>query len=609
MNSNPDLSSTLVHKFLAQVDQYRTRKALLFKNHGQYESLSWTQWARAVKHTALGLHLLRVRKGDRVGILSENCPQWTFADLGVLSLGAVVVPIYPTCSVQDIEYIIRNAEIEVLFISGEEQLAKVRPLLGSTPIRSIIDFRAAKPYDSRLLALNQLMEQGRLELLNNPELYRHLLERVTPNDLATIIYTSGTTGPPKGVMLTHANFMYNYVGSKEKIIVHDDDVALSFLPLSHVFERLAGYYFMVFSGATIAYAESMATVADDMLLVRPSIMAAVPRFYEKFYAKVIEKVDQGPPLKKWIFAWAEKIGSEAAEYQMRQEEMPLGLELKALLASALVFHKIKKSMGDRLRFFISGGAPLNPFLGHFFYHVGILILEGYGLTETSPVIAVNSEEEFRFGTVGKPILFAEVKIAEDGEILTKGPCVMKGYFHNERATEEVLKDGWFSTGDMGEIDPDGFLKITDRKKDIIVNSGGKKIAPQNLEKEFLEDPFLSQVVVLGDKRHYLTCLIVLNRAKIEEMAEALAFPNLKWEDLAREPKVYQFIRDRLCPKISPRPSYEQVKYFCLLPQELTQAAGDLTPTLKIKRRVVEEKYKNQIELMYSKNPPQHQSIF
>lgn len=599
---------TLIQIFLNRVNRYSERPALLYYPHprqgsGRYTSIPWKHWASLVRKTALGLSHFGVRHGDRVGLLSENRPEWTFADLGILSLGAVVVPIYPTSSVQDVAYILENAEIEVLFVSSREQIERLSSILFKNKrIRYVIVFDAAPEHFDKVMSLEKLFEHGRREELNNHEIYSQEVAQVRPGDIATLIYTSGTTGPPKGVMLTHQNFVCNYLAASERIHVSEEDVALSFLPLSHIFERLAGYYFMIFHGAMIAYAENMQTVPRDILAVRPTIAAAVPRFYEKVYAKIMEKVESASPLQRKIFNWALRAAAQYLQGKLQKKKITAGLHLSYSLAKVLVFNKIKRQLGGRMRFFISGGAPLAKELAEFFYAADVLILEGYGLTETSPVISVNALGDFRFGTVGKPLSCAQVKIAEDGEILTRGPCVMAGYYKNEAATREAIQDGWFYTGDIGAFDEEGFLKITDRKKDIIVTSGGKNIAPQNIENLVMSDKLFSQIVVIGDKRNYLVALIVPDRSATERFAREHELADLSWAELLRHPLVDQWVEDRLRQKMQPLAPYEQIKYFWLLEKELSIESGELTPTLKIKRRQVMDKYRNLIEALYQRRP-------
>lgn len=595
----------LVQLFLDRVSRYGDRAALYFKNPAQggvYTPVTWNQWSSNVRRLAYALKAAGVKHGDRIGILSENRPEWTYVDLAALSLGAVTVPLYPTSSCGELQYYIEDAGIKIFFISTQEQFERTRGTLLASRIEKIVSFDKFSGRDPRVSHLDAFVETGTAAEKSEPGFFADSAAKVRPQDPATIIYTSGTTGPPKGVVLTHSNFIANYLGCKERVFLTDGDLALSFLPLNHVFERLAGYYFMVFHGASIAYAGSMQTVAEDILLVKPTVCAAVPRFYEKVYAGIREKMESAPPLQKKIFEWAGWVGRE--RYALRQSgKTRFWNRLQYVIAKIFVFSKVKNRLGGRIRFFISGGAPLSKELGEFFYSAGILILEGYGLTETSPVIAVNTEKDFCFGTVGRPLSNVQVKIAEDGEILTKGPCVMSGYFNKPAETADVLKDGWFCTGDIGEFDAQGRLKITDRKKDIIATSGGKKVSPQNIENLLTNDPLFSQCVVVGDKRNYLTALIVPSPHEIAKKAGELGLSNETWEELIRNPSILSWARERLSEKMKDLAPYEQIKYFTFLPKPLSLQAGELTPTLKVKRKVVGEKYKDLIEAMYVPREP------
>lgn len=600
-----ETNQNLLQIFHHRCQSLQDRPALKFKDFSsqQYLSITWNEWAECVQSCALGLYSLGVRQNARVALLSENCPEWTYADLGIMSLGAVNVPVYPTSAPDDVAYILDDAEIEVIFLSTLEHYQRLEPVFREKQsLKAIILFQGVFPGDDvRCLSLQDLMEKGRLCGIESPDLYGRQVDAVAPEQAATIIYTSGTTGRPKGVVLTHKNFIANYLGASQVIQVTENDTALSFLPLSHVFERLAGYYFMAFHGACIAYAENMQSVPQDMLVVKPTVAASVPRLYEKIYARVHEQMEAAPPARRKVFAWAMHVGRRVSERVLSGRPVPLVLEIQRRLADALVYTKLKQKLGGRMRFFISGGAPLPRKLGEFFHCLGIVILEGYGLTETSPVIAVNALNALKFGTVGKPLPGVEVRIAEDGEILTRSDCVMQGYYRNPEATAQVIdSDGWFHTGDIGEIDADGFLRITDRKKDIIVTSGGKNISPQNIENEVLSDKLFTQIVVIGDKRNYLVALIVPNRADVEKYADENGILNKDWPQLLKDPRIYGWIESRLKERLADFARYEQIKYFALLPEELTQAAGELTPTLKVKRKVVSQKYSHLIDELYRK---------
>ena len=572
---------TIPQMLHAQAQRYGDRTALKVKRNGAYRDISWNELQKQVKGISLGLIDLGVQPGDRVAILSENRPEWAFADLAILSVGAATVPVYTTLTCEEIEYILKNADVRLLFVSNPELMAKILPLQLRMNLKVIlfdVPYRVAGP---RVWWLGELFGLGET---TGPKLQEELQERSSktkPEDLASIIYTSGTTGFPKGVMLTHSNFLSNCAGIREELPITDEDLTLSFLPLSHVFERCAGYYFVLFAGGTIAYAENMETVPVNLLEVRPTILTAVPRFYEKLYERVQESVQASSFIKRKIFAWAVKVGHQN------------------LIADRLVFSKLRARLGGRLRFGVSGSAPLSNALAEFFYKAGILILEGYGLTETSPVITVNRLTQFRFGSVGLPLPGVEVRIAEDGEILTRGPHVMRGYFNNPAATAEVIdREGWFHTGDIGQLSPEGFLTITDRKKDLIKTSGGKMVAPQNLENALKSDSLIADCVVIGDRRKYLTILIVPNRAKLEEFASKQSLSYDSPETLVRLPQVVELVQDRvkkLNEKLAP---FEQLKKFTLLPEPFSLQSGELTPTLKVKRRVIAEKYAPQIEAMY-----------
>ncbi len=583
--------------FLHRARFFGQKKALFYKVNGSFSgSYTWCEWMERAREVTLALHALGIRKGDPVGILAENCPEWTFADLGILGLGAVTVPLYPTSSAEDTRYIIEHARLMALFVATRDQYEKVRNFSGSFLPGGLIMFFAGGPGDPMSLAA--FREKGRSHGGSQGDLYEQCVKDVGPDDIATVIYTSGTTGAPKGVMLTHRNFISNYQGAFQHIRIDDKDSVLSFLPLSHVFERLAGYYYQAAYGVSIYYAENFSTVAEDIRKVRPTIVVAVPRFYEKAHARILEQIQKASKFKRWLFDWAVRIGTRVAQMKIRKQKVPLWLAFYYRIARRLVFSKIKEAMGGRIRFFISGGAPLSKDLARFFYAADILILEGYGLTETAPVIAVNSPGDLKFGTVGKVIPGVRVKIAPDGEILTAGPCVMKGYHKNEAATADCIKEGWFHTGDIGSFDDEGFLRITDRKKDIIVLAGGKNVAPQNIENRMLGDGLFSQVVVLGDKRPYLCALIVLNKNEVLQFAAGAGIASMAYETLLERPDVNAWVRKRLEATMDGLANYETVKAFILLPQEFTQASGEVTPTMKIKRRVVMKAYQQAIDELY-----------
>lgn len=515
---------------------------------------------------ASSLLRLGVKPGDRVGILSENRPEWVLLDLAALSIGAVTVPIYTSLSSAEIQHILADAGVNTLAVSQKTFLEKVILIQKDLPaLARIVVFEAqalASQSDLSIpLFLIKDWEKDRIS-----DQLMEMRSAVQPDSLASIIYTSGTTGAPKGVMLTHDNFIQNLIRCRAALQMSSSDVHLSFLPLSHVFERTAGYYLMVTIGATIAYAESLDTVIHNLAEVRPTFILGVPRFYEKIRDRVLESLSQASPFKKKI--------------------------LKTAVGQWLARRQFKKRLGGRVRFCVSGGAPLARDIAEFFYRLGIMIYEGYGLTETSPVISVNRQGRWRFGTIGIPLDGIEVKIAPDGEILTKGPCVMKGYWNKPDATRDAIKDGWFHTGDLGLIDQDGFLAITGRKKELIVTSNGKKVSPRAIEERMEKDIYIQRCVLFGEGKKCVTALIVPRKEKLLEYAtiEKIAFK--EYSDLLRDDKIRGFFEQRVEEASADLASFEKIKYFGLLENDFSQNAGELTPTLKVKRDVVWARYKD-----------------
>jgi long-chain acyl-CoA synthetase len=588
---------TLVQLFFDAVERYNKPDALQSKVSGSYQPISHQTLATRVRHVGLGLRALGIERGARVGILSENRPEWAIADYACLTTGLVDVPVYPTLPAEQIGYILKDAGVVALFVSTAIQAAKVAEVRQQLPaLRHVIGFGDTS-WPGVDLTYTALETRGKAAASGSSAArYREEALATKPDDLATLIYTSGTTGEPKGVMLTHDNF-YSNVKVCADLLPFRDDVALSFLPLSHVFERM-GAYLMMTCGASIAYAESMDTVPANMQEVRPTVMMSVPRLYEKMYARVLENALAGGPVKKRIFFWARSVADKWAN-QTLEGRTPRGvLALAYRVAQKLVFSKLKARTGGRMRYFVSGGAPLAPEINKFFYAAGLTILEGYGLTETSPVIAVNTPQQFRIGTVGKPIPGVEVTIAPDGEILTRGPHVMKGYLNKPEATREALDpDGWFHTGDIGEF-RDGFLAITDRKKDIIATAGGKKIAPQPIENMIKTNKYVSQAVVIGDKRRFPIVLVVPNFEQLERWAK---IKNLLWTErrqLINLPLVQAKMEKEVLRKLSGLASFETPKKVGLLETDFSIESGEMTPSGKVKRRVIEKRYADRVDRLY-----------
>jgi len=590
----------LVDLLLNQAERLPKGVALRMKRDGAYQDIDWQTFCDCVMRIALALRQSGIKKGDRVALLSENRPEWAYADLAILSLGAIVVPIYPTSSPKEIEHILTHCDAAFLFVSTADQFDRVKSIgMKRNTLNGIVIFDSVLKQGDGAHSLNDWIAPIRSHESSNQNFFHSFVDQVGLDDLATIIYTSGTTGPPKGVMLSHRNFLVNCYDAKEVLPLRETDVLLSFLPLSHVFERMGGYYLSLLCGATIAYAENMNTVPENLLEVRPTIACGVPRFFEKMYARIQDEVEKSGSVRKMIFHWAIDIGRRSSPFRIEGRPVPLFLQCQYRLAQKLVYSKVYQKLGGRLRCFISGGAPLAKELAEFFYSVGVLILEGYGLTETSPVISVNRWERFKFGSVGLPLRNVETKITDDGEIVVRGPSVMVGYYKDETATQQAIQNGWFQTGDLGKIDSDGFLFITGRKKDIIKTSGGKMISPQNIENLILADPIVSQIVVVGDKHKFIAALIVPNFDQVKAALRQSGKNAEKTpEKLVRDPIVHELIRGRIESHTHTLAPYEKIKYFTLLTKEFSQEGGEVTSTLKIKRSVVVDRFRDAIEQMY-----------
>jgi long-chain acyl-CoA synthetase len=568
------------------------------KRAGRWVDIGYPDMAARVQDLGIGLQELGVRRGDRVAILSENRPEWAIADYACLAARCTDVPIYPTLPAKQAEYILRDAGAVAVLVSSAAQLEKVARVRERLPALAHIIAFDDSATGAGVLRFEQVLELGRAARHRHPDWRASALE-VVEDDLATLIYTSGTTGDPKGVMLSHGNIASNVTTSVALFSFTAEDECLSFLPLSHIFERMFGHYCMFHAGVVINYAESVDTVPADMQQIRPHLMASVPRLYEKIYARVLDSVRTSSPLRKRIFAWSREVGERWAEAAIAKRPVPAALKIQRALADRLVFAKLRARTGGRIRFFISGGAPLSPEIARFFYAAGLPILEGYGLTETSPVMAVNTFQNHRLGTVGKAIPEVEIRIAPDGEIVTRGPNVMCGYFNKPEATAEAIdQEGWFHTGDIGIIDADGYLSITDRKKDLIVTAGGKNIAPQPIEILARTSKFVSSAVMIGDRRPFPIMLVVPNPAQVKGWAEHKGLPDGALEQLLDHPDVRQKIEREVRMTLRDLAQFEMPKKLLILPKDFTMEAGELTPTLKVRRRIVEEHNRSAIEALY-----------
>ena len=570
-------------------------------DHG-YTPVTYRQVGDASREIGLGLMALGLSRGDRVAILSTTRLEWCLADIGSTLGGFVTVPIYPSNLPDQVEYILAHSRARAVFVEDEPQYNKVAGVRSRLPhLSSVVMMTGGAEGKEGATTLSALRERGKEHGSGNPGALEARAEEILPTDDLTIIYTSGTTGPPKGVVTRHSNYAFNVTSALEAVHVPRGSMFLQFLPLAHSLGRLE--HFLAFDAMAVSsFARSLLTVAEDLAAVRPEIMVSVPRLYEKFYARVQAKVEEDGGLKKAIFEWALGVGREASRCRQQGREPKGFLALKNGIADRLVFQKIRARMGGRLRFFISGGAPLSREIAEFLHAIGVLILEGYGLTETSTVTTVNRLERYKFGTVGKALPGTEIRIAADGEILVRGPHIFREYFNDPAATREAIgPDGWFHTGDIGVLDEEGFLRITDRKKDIIVTSGGKNIAPQNLENLLKNDRYVSQAFVFGDRKKYLTALLTLAPEEIVAWAARKGIADRSVEALAKHPEVLQLMRERVDEVNRGLASFEQVKKFAVLETDFSQETGELTPTLKVRRKVVVEKYGRILDDLYGKD--------
>lgn len=599
--------NTIPAIFRETVAAFSTKDAILFKQSGRYCPISYREFHEHVGHLASALIELGIEPGDRVAILSENRPEWLIADQAILSLGAVVVPIYPTLIADQITYLLEDAGVKAAFCSTAGQVSKIQQASERvSSLEFLVQFEgeiASKRAESRVKAFSDVVAHG-AEAAERTERERaERASRITPQWLASIVYTSGTTGEPKGAMLSHGNFVSNALATLEIIDVDYQDVALSFLPLCHVYERIA-YYVAISRGITIAFAESIETVGQNVREVQPTYMAAVPRVLEKVHSRILSGLSTEEPLRQEAFWLALELGQVYHATMADVGRVAFPTNALYALADRLVLSRVRQQLGGRLRFIMSGSAPLPASIGAFFQACGIPIVEGYGMTETAPIITINPPERPRFGTVGKPIAGVTVRIAPDGEILCKGPNVMEGYWHKPEATREVLDtEGWFHTGDIGTFDPEGYLRILDRKKELVVMSNGKKVAPQPLENELRQDPLIDQAMICGEGRNYLTALVVPDLPALERWATERDLSFHSTEELVAHPLVRQRVDETIARINSARAPFEQIKRYSLLAREWTPDGGELTLTLKLKRRVIAERYRDRIEGLYAGAQP------
>ena len=609
-----DTSATLSGLFLAAVDRYRKPDAFLVKSAGCYQPVSHEEALRRAAALAGAFERLGLARGDRLAILSDNRLEWALTDYAALGLGAVDVPIYSTLLEPDLEFILRDSGAKGIVVSTAEQLRKIRNIRTRLPeLRFVVAMDAA---EGEADVESWWGLERREESSEAMESFRAGARAARAGDVATILYTSGTTGEPKGVLLTHANLVSNIQATIGLFPWSAGDVAISFLPLSHIFERTLDYgYFR--QGVSIAYAETMDTLPQNFLEVRPTVLAVVPRVLERVYEKVQEVVSQGSSAKQKLFRWAMRVGEEAVPYRLTAEELPFGLALRRGLADRLVFTKVRERLGGRVNIMFSGSAPLSPDIARFFWTVGLCVYEGYGLTETSPVISVNRPGRTRLGTVGPVIPGVEIRFGEEysndevqvgREILVKGPNVSPGYYHLDEENRAAFEDGWFYTGDLGELDADGYLVITGRKKHLFKTSGGKYVAPEKLEHLFQSQPYVGQVLVIGDRRKFVSALIVPNFTRLEAYAREQGIGFRNRQELVDHPRIQAFMQDQVDALTATLPPHERVHQIALLASEFTIASGELSPTQKVRRKVVEKRYREVIEEIYQRRAPQPSAV-
>jgi long-chain acyl-CoA synthetase len=591
----------LADMFFRKREDFPSHTAYRYKKEGQWISLTFREAVDQAERLSAGLAYYGVKKGHKVALISTNRVEWALIDYAVLALGALLVPVYPTLLKDQVKYIVNDSQANIVIVENDKQRDKVNQIRND--LKEVNHFFCIEGTEMSDAAqwhtLVSLADKGEVFLKENPDYVTGSVQKIQREDIATIIYTSGTTGEPKGAILSHKNFLSNLDEVSQLFECYPEDVFLSFLPLSHILERTAGHYFSCYNASMVAYAESIDMVAANMQEIKPTMMISVPRLYEKMYSRIIETVESGSSLKRKLFYWSVKNGRKYMQLVNNKQSVPLALKIKKEIATKLVFHKLKDRVGGRLRYFVSGGAPLSAEIGEFFNAAGLIILEGYGLTETSPGISFNRPESYRFGTVGIPLPGYEVKIADDGEILTRGDHVMLGYLNKEMETKEVIdSNGWFHTGDIGFIDDEGYLTITDRKKNIIVTSGGKNIAPQPIENKLVTGKYIEQAVVIGDNRKFCTAVIVPDREVASTWARNANIDYDDFEKLLRNRQFIALIQNEIDMLTEDYSSFERIQKILLVSGPFSLETGELTPSLKVKRKVVENRYAKQIDELY-----------
>lgn len=594
MTSKPTLGDSI----LSMKNRPSDKVAIKFKNKSGWQTKSWMQYYKDVETAAAGLLTLKAQAGDCIAIMSNTRYEWCLADLANFGIKAITIPVYQNNTAEDVEYILNNSKARFFICENKNTLKIWDQIKTRCPhVEKVIVFESVKGADDRVISWNELMALGRQHLQQNPDCYSKSCSSLSQDDTATILYTSGTTGLPKGVVLTHKQ-VYSEISEVLPVCgVREDDVSLSFLPYAHIMGRIE-LWGHVQIGFTMAFAESIERIRTNLLDIKPTFMVSVPRIFEKIYSAICSQTE-AQPLKKKLFNWAVGVGRRVSEYKIARQALPLDLLAQYEIARRLVLNKISDAFGGRMRFAVSGGAPISKEIALFFHTANILILEGYGLTETTAAIAINTPYNYKFGTVGRPLGEAKIKIAEDGEILVKSDKVMKEYFQNPEATKEVFTDGWFHTGDIGEITDSGEVRITDRKKDLIKTAGGKYVAPQKLENMLKLYPLVGHVLIHGDQKKYIVALMTLDRLALEQFAKDKNISYSQWTELIENPAITDLIRKAVTDVNTQLANFETIKKFHILPTEFTVEGGELTPSLKVKRKLLDKKYSAQIEGLYN----------
>ncbi|NVL91860.1 MAG: long-chain fatty acid--CoA ligase [Desulfobacterales bacterium] len=591
--------------FRQAVQRYGDRVAMRKKEYGLWHDISWNEYYILAKYVGSAVISMGLKKGDCVSIIGDNCPEWVIIDLGIQCTGGVAVGVYSTNAWPQVEYVIQNSESKFFFVENEEQLDKWLHFRDNvTSLKKVIvwDLEGLRHFeDPMVMTYEDLLDLGRKIVEKDPNLFEKRMAEVRPEDLSVLVYTSGTTGPPKGAMLTHRSVTWMGQAITKDDPVYDTDEVMSFLPLCHMFERLFSVFVHITHGYTLNFVESLGTVTDNMREISPTVGYAVPRIWEKYLSAIYINMSDATWFKRLVFGITLKIGRKRATLTMNFKPVPFYLKVLYQLAYFAVFRKLKERLGfDRLRVAYSGAAPISPDVLHFFQSIGVNLIEGYGQTEGTGVTCASRIGKVKCGTVGPPLQGVEVKIAEDGEILVRSPGVFKGYYKDPKATKEALKDGWLYSGDVGELDEDGYLKITDRKKDIIVTAGGKNITPQYIENKLKASSYINDAVVIGDNRRYITSLIMIDEDNVVKYAQDNKIQFSTYKDLTRSPEIIKLIQGEVDEVNETLSRVEQVKKFTMLPKRLYEEDGEVTPTMKVKRKYVNEAFSDLIEAMYKR---------